>query len=218
MKSVKRFSLATLAVVALAAGGAASVDGVACADDKEIVGGAIIATQNFTSDANVNDEFEYCLEAHTAGAPMPDGATGQKYCFTMKGNDKHTMQLRTDASAPDVSEYTLRLVTPLSKGYSLTSTDSYTYQVYAHRQGTKYIVLAFNDDATARVKEEDSTFSLTYKSTPTTPPPSTPPTTPPPTKPPTGNLVQTGATVSFGVMLVLLLGGGLLLSRRRAAE
>lgn len=210
MKDIKRFSLAVLAVVALAVGGMASTGGVAYADDETVVGGAILTTQNFASDADVNDEFEYCLEAHTAGAPMPDGADGQKFCFTMKGDDEYTMQLRADASAPDVSEYTLRLVTPLPEGYSLTTPDSYTYKVYARHQGTKYIVLVFNDDDTARMKEEDPTFSLVYKLNPTTPPPTTPPV-----KPPTSNLVQTGATVTLGAMIVLLLAGGLLLSRRR---
>lgn len=216
MKGIKRFPLAMLAVAALALGGLAGTGDVAYADNE--VGGEIKTHQVFeTSDTTVAGEFEYCFEAETEGAPMPEGAEGQKYCFTMTGNETNVMQLRASASAPAVSKYTLRLVSPLPEGYTLLSPDAYHYEVYAH-PGDGYIILAFNDGA-PRIKEEDPAFTVAYKMTPKTPPPSTtPPTTPPPTKPPTSNLVQTGATVTFGAMLVLLLVGGLLLSRRREAE
>lgn len=239
MKDIKRFPLAIFAVAALAVGGLASMGDVAYADDGSSV--TLNVYQTFDTDAAVNDKFEYCLEASTANAPMPEGVTGNKHCFTMKGDDSNLMTLHIKAGTPELSEYTLRLVTVLPEGYTLSTTDVYQYKLYAHhRDGA--VLLAFDGSGK---KVEDPGFSLAYKSsptppkTPTTPPKTTPPsksptppsksptppeeetpTTPPSTpspapKPPTDTLVRTGATVSFGAMLVLLLAGGLLLSHRR---
>ncbi|MBR5949971.1 MAG: hypothetical protein IKZ87_00890 [Actinomycetaceae bacterium] len=224
---LKRLAVSIFAALALVAGGVAGAPNVAYADNDVVVGGVIVTSQTFnTSDASVNDEFEYCLEAQTAGAPMPVGAVGNKYCFTLKGNDEHSMQLLLNGAAPDVSKYTLRLVTPLTAGYTLTSDNSYTYEVYGQRKGTKYTVLVFDS---AGKKEEDPSFALTYKPVHNpTDTPSVPTATPstssetssgtPVAKPPTSTLVRTGASVSLGVMLVLLVSGSFFLLARREKE
>lgn len=218
-------------VAALAVVGVVGAQPIAHADQ---VGGLIRVHQYFnTSNPAANDTFEYCLEAHTANAPMPEGAQGNKHCFTMTGNDTHEIQLQAHASAPFKSEYSLYMKTQLPEGYQQSDPTEYHHEVYYN--GKDFAVLAFNEDGTSKV--EDPVFTVMYKATPTTTPPTTtPPTTTPPTttppsetpsdpgtpttpvKPPTGNLVQTGATVTFGAMLVLLVVGGLLLSRRREAE
>lgn len=244
----KLLSVAAVLAVGLVAGVCPAA--YAANDDPP---GTIRVHQTFKgSNPAAGSTFEYCLEAHTANAPMPSGAQGNKHCFTMTGNATHKIQLQASASAPYKSEYSLYMASQLPKGYKQSEPRQYRHEVYS--RGGALTLLTFDNKGT---KVEDPVFTVIPQGVPTlpsptpsespstTPPTATPPTATPPTvtppattpptptpdtppaspetpgnpvKPPVSTLVRTGATISFGTALALLLAGGLFLSRRRAVS
>lgn len=196
----------------------------------------IPVSQVVKAPATVGQTYQYTLTAKTPGAPMPEGASGELFVFTVKGTMEKTIEISFAKAAAKDYFYELKLTSNLPA--NTTAADSLYYIRIRAENGTDGMnASVYFYDVTGEKKVESLTFTIIYEAPPTEPPteeptttpttkptdPTTGPTTKPTTKPSTNpnHPPKTGDETNFVGPVLLVIGcvmGLFVLYRTRRKE
>ena len=154
---------ALLALASLTTYAHAAVAGDASATKPVIIP---IEQKYTTNTSGVQDEFEYCLDAVTGGAPLPAGASDGKYTFTMKGATQD--QLYIDYAGAEYNkwfEYKIYQVQPAEDmaGFTLDAAE-YNLEAILWGNDQTQVVASTTDETGAVTKPMELAWAVSYDS------------------------------------------------------